>query len=85
MRKVADHRFADDVLFLYKRVLPVTGVPGIVAVVTHHKITAFRHLEGTEIFLKYLAGVVLAERGAIDVDYAVNALYRLPRQPHNAL
>src|SRR5215469_3328360 len=84
-RHVDDYRRADDVRA--RHVAPEPAVVRILPVIAHHEIFARRNVNRSAIFqrVRRIHSVGFIELGAIDIDYAVLDLERVPRQPDTAL
>src|SRR5699024_3279872 len=46
-REVTDHRFSNDLVKSYKCIVPVTGITGILPVVSQHEVAVLRNCVGT--------------------------------------
>ena len=85
MWKVTEFGLSNNGIKAYIFVLPEAGIPGIIAVIAHHKVAAFGDGKRSKVLIDYLIRIVRIKRRAINIYDAVLSLKSLPGKSDNTL
>lgn len=85
MWKVTEFGLSNNGIKAYIFVLPEAGIPGIIAVIAHHKVASVRNGEGPEVLIDHLVRIVRIKRRAINIYNAALSLESLSGKTDNTL
>ena len=85
MWKVTEFGLSNNGIKAYIFVLPEAGIPGIIAVIAHHKVAAVGDGKRSKVLIDHLIRIVRIKRRAINIYDAVLSLKGLPGKSDNTL